>query len=194
MDAEMNEVIGTCAVSLFKELPEGTLGNWVCDALASEAGEVTDKSVDFALQNHGGVRINELAPGPVTIGEIFELMPFDNMVVILEADGHTVQRLFDFVAVKGGWPVSSAVRMGIKDTVAVDVKIGGVPLDVERKYVFAVSDYIANGGDNLSFLTDLPRVTPDLLVRDALINHVKKITGQGGVITATKEGRIRIVK
>jgi hypothetical protein len=67
-------------------------------------------------------------------------------------------------------------------------------LDVERKYVFAVYDYIANGGDNLSFLTDLPRVTPDLLVRDALINHVKKITGQGGVITATKEGRIRNVK
>jgi 2',3'-cyclic-nucleotide 2'-phosphodiesterase (5'-nucleotidase family) len=194
MEAQMNKVIGTCAVSLYKDKPESTLGNWMCDALAIEVANFTEKKIDFALQNHGGIRINELAPGPVTLGKVYELMPFDNMVVILEADGYTIQRLLDFIAGAGGWPVGGGLRMGIRDSVAVDVTIGGAPLDVTRNYVFVVSDYIANGGDNLVFLSELPRESPDLLVRDALISRVRHITEEGGLIEAEKDGRMRFVK
>jgi 5'-nucleotidase len=39
---------------------------------------------DLAVQNQGGVRINELPAGPVTVKKMYELDPFDNSLLIVE--------------------------------------------------------------------------------------------------------------
>ena len=39
-----------------------------------------------------------LPAGPVTVGSVFELMPFENQLVVLDAPGAVVQQLFDYAA------------------------------------------------------------------------------------------------
>ena len=194
MDQVMNAVIGQCAANLFKDRPEGTLGNWACDAVLSETNLQDITPVDFVVLNYGGLRITELASGPVTLGKIYELMPFDNLVTILEANGEVVQSFVDRMAASGGWPGSATLRYEISGGKAMHVMIGGQPLQDELTYRFVVPDYIANGGDNIDVLEGLPRTDLSLLIRDALISQVKRRHAEGEAIGASLDGRVQKIQ
>ena len=189
--SEMNEVIGQCAQPLNRERPEGTLNNWVADVMRLESEKFAGTPVDFAISNYGGIRINTLPAGPVTLGRIYEIMPFDNLLVIVEIQGSLVQTFLDHMASEGGWPVSRELRFIIADNKATNITINGVSLDEERSYYVAMSDYVANGGDHRDYLIDLPGQTLNYLVRDALITHVRNLAASGQSIVAEKDGRIK---
>lgn len=193
MAEEMNEVIGHNAQMLTKEKPEGSLNNWLVDVMKAEAESYSGTSVDFAASNYGGIRVNSLGEGPVTVGRIYEVMPFDNLLVILEAKGEVLKTFFDDMADEGGWPVSKEVNLTIADGTATEILINGRPLFPEQVYHFVVSDFVANGGDNRTYLKDLPRQTLNYLVRDALINNVRDLAQQGNSIVAVKDGRVKVV-
>ena len=176
LDATMKEVIGQVDEELRKTKPNGSLNNFVADILLAQARK-NEPSVEFALQNYGGIRIPALAKGEVTVGKVYELMPFDNLLVILTADGKTVQRLFDRIADYGGWPLSKGTSFKIQNDKAVDIVINGKPFDPSGKYTFALPDYIANGGDNCTFLLETERNDLGLLVRDALIQGIRDLNG-----------------
>ena len=72
MDEEMDVVIGTCAKTLEKGRPESTMGNWVADLIVEQTNARYDKTIDFAIQNQGGLRITSLGAGDVTVGKIYE--------------------------------------------------------------------------------------------------------------------------
>ena len=190
MEAQMNEVLGTCAEQLFKEKPEGTLGNWLCDVIAEQAARVSGTPVDFAVQNYGGIRIGSLPQGPVTLGRVFEIMPFDNLVVILHMNGSELMEFLNHMAADDGWPVSGGLHYQIAGGKATYVTIGGEPLDNDRIYHFALPDFIANGGDNCFFLMEAPRTEMGYLVRDAIVDGVRELAKDGQEIRAQKEGRV----
>ncbi|MBK8953508.1 MAG: 5'-nucleotidase C-terminal domain-containing protein [Chitinophagaceae bacterium] len=119
----MNEVVGVADMSLDKTQPEGTLGNFMVDALYTMAAEKYAAKVDAALVNFGGIRLTQLPAGNVTTGKIFELMPFDNLLILQKLDGKVFQQLLDLMAEKGGWPLAG-VTMQIKDKKAVNVMVG----------------------------------------------------------------------
>jgi 2',3'-cyclic-nucleotide 2'-phosphodiesterase (5'-nucleotidase family) len=177
LDATMNEVIGQAEKSMSKSKPNSPLNNWIADVLLDQAIDKVG-NVDFAVQNYGGIRVPSIEAGDVTIGKIYELMPFDNMVTVIYADGKIVQQLLDRIAAYGGWPISKNVYFTIENEKAVDVMINGKPLMPSGKYVFALPDYVANGGDDCFFLSDQERKDLDLLIRDAIINHIKKSNGK----------------
>ncbi len=194
LEEKMDKVIGNCAVTMYKARPEGELGNWMADILYAEASKLYNGKVDFAVQNHGGIRVPSLNAGPITVRDIYEIMPFDNELVILEAKGVVVKKLFERIAQKGGWPVSEQVKMiGNIDYSVESLRIGSEPFDVTKSYTFALPDYIANGGDNCSFLENIEQIKFNLLVRDAIINHL--VNEDDGIIQeASKEGRIKFSK
>lgn len=189
---QMQEVIGTSATTLTREKPESTLGNWIADVIESTAGGLFETPVDFAINNYGGIRLNTFAAGPVTVGGIYELMPFDNLVVVVSMNGVHVQQLLDQIAADGGWPVSRSVRFAISQKTAIDVTIGGAALDPGKTYRVAMSDYVAQGGDGRQFLRDLPREVHDFLIRDALIIHMRDLTSRGEQLVVVKDGRVRL--
>lgn len=189
LDVQMNVVIGNVRHEMTKKKPESTLGNWVCDAMLAGAKK-EGYPVDFAVANYGGLRIPYLTAGPLTTGAIFELSPFDNMLVILEMPGVILDSLLQQIASSEGWPVSKGLRMVIDDHQMVSCEINEEPFDPARTYHVAMPDYIANGGDGLSVLIPLSRVQTGKLLRDALIEHAKETTQQGQDITASIEGRI----
>lgn len=177
LDKTMNDVIGQVERSMSKDKPNSPLNNWIADVILDQAIDKVGK-VDFAVQNYGGIRVPSIEAGDITVGKVYELMPFDNMVTVIYTDGKIVQQLLDRIAEYGGWPVSKNVQFTIENEKAVEVMINGQPLMPSGKYVFALPDYIANGGDSCFFLSDLERKDLDLLIRDAIINHIKKSNGQ----------------
>lgn len=190
LDAEMNKVIGNVSHELTKNQPESTLGNWFADLLLAQSELISGKKIDLAFVNYGGIRIPSVPPGPITKGKVFELMPFDNMVVIVYVEGNTMKKLLDKVAERGGWPVSAGTHFEIKESKAENIKIGNEPLDLQKTYAVSMSDYIANGGDNCDFLIDCKRDELGILLRDLIIKHIEEETAKGKSIHATIEGRI----
>ncbi len=191
---KMNRVIGTNAKDMYKARPEGELGNWVADILYSEVSKIYDGKLDFAVQNHGGLRIPVLNEGPITVRDIYEIMPFDNEVVVIKAKGVVIQKLFERIAEKGGWPVSKQINMlGTIDNKLHSLTIDSVPFDPKKTYTFALPDYVANGGDKCDFLINQKQIKFNLLVRDAIINHLDS-EGIDNVQFAQKEGRIKFTQ
>lgn len=190
LDAIMLEVIGQNEVEMVKGKPNSPLTNWFADALYEEMNATKGYHVDFAVQNYGGVRVNSLAAGPVTVGSIYELMPFDNTMYVVTMKGHQVQALLDKIVDSNGWPLSKSVQCTSEFGKAAKVKLNGAPLDPEAEYIAAIPDYVANGGDNLTFLKDCPRIETGLLVRDILINYVKRQTAEGKILKADPTPRI----
>ena len=180
MDAQMNEVIAQCPASLFKEKPESGLTNWVTDALYRQSVKAFSEPIAFVFQNFGGIRVPNLGKGDITVSKIFELMPFDNAQVLVKLSGADVLKFFEYIAEMGGSPVSSNVMMKIKDNKLLEVTLAGKSIDLP--------DYIANGGDNQTYLQDKPRIDKNILVRDLLIQDAK----EQGLITAKKDGRITV--
>jgi len=185
----MNDVIGVAAVSMDKKQPECTLGNFMVDAFLQMATEKYATKVDAAFVNFGGIRLTQLPAGNITNGKIFELMPFDNLLILQRIKGDVFQQVLDLMAAKGGWPVAG-ITMQIKDKKAINVLVGGKPLDMNATYTIANSDFIANGGDNADMLRTVPQITNGYLMRDAIIDYIGKFKSQGKNISATIENRV----
>lgn len=189
---KMNSKVGENESKLEKGKPESTLTNWLSDIVEESVKLKTADNIDGTLMNYGGIRSNYLAKGDVTLGNVFELMPFDNLVVVLRITGTQLSVFCDHVAVSGGWPVSKSVRFTIKDKKANNITIKGEPLVADKIYRICVPDYIANGGDDCDFLKSISQTTHKYLLRDAILDGIKRTTSKGDKITSALDGRINI--
>ncbi len=189
VNQKMNDVVGTATISMDKKQPESAMGNYFADALLFMAREKYSEQVDAAVINFGGLRLNQLPAGQVTRGKIFELMPFDNLLILQKMKGETLLQFLDLTAAKGGWPLAG-ITMQIKDKKAVNVMVNGKPLDPSATYTLANSDFIANGGDNADMLRPIPQITNGYLMRDAFFDYIAKMKAEGKDISAQLENRV----
>ncbi len=189
VNKSMNDVVGIADNTLEKKQPEGTLGNFMVDAFFVMAKEKYNTQADIAFLNYGGIRLTQLPAGNVTRGKIFELMPFDNLLILQKIKGNILQQFLDLIAAKGGWPLAG-ITMQIKDKKAVNVMITGKSLDPDATYTAVNSDFIANGGDNADMLRPIPQISNGYLMRDALFDYIKKLKGEGKNISAKEENRV----
>ncbi len=173
-DREMNQVIGTIGMELTKNQPESTLGNWLADLLQEEITQVVDQKIDFTVQNYGGIRISSIPEGPITRGKVFELMPFDNLAVVVELDANHTRKFIHLMAEDGGWPISKALSYQIEGGKAKKIRLNNEPLSDTKTYWVAMPDYIANGGGNADFLKDKNRIQTPYLIRDLIIKHIER--------------------
>jgi len=189
MSGQMEVVIGHADTTLTKMQPESTLGNFLVDAQL-EAAIKTDRDVTAAVANYGGIRIQYISTGPITLGKIYELMPFDNVLVIADIPGDVMKRFCDHIAKANGWPVSG-IRFDIVDKEARNIYVNDKPLDEHFIYKVAINDYMANGGDNCDFLVPLKKETTNIFIRDALIAHVKELEAQHKPLHPKLENRLK---
>ena len=189
INISMNEVVGFAEENLEKKQPSGTLGHFVADAMLFSARKKFNMPLDAAFVNYGGQRITQMPKGPVTRSTIFELMPFENLVVVQSIKGSVLQQFLDHIALSGGWPVAG-ITFQIKDKKAVNVMVNGAPLDKDKTYHIVNSDYVANGGDYAVMLKDIPQQNRGYLMRDAIFDYIKALKAEGKNITAQKENRI----
>jgi 2',3'-cyclic-nucleotide 2'-phosphodiesterase (5'-nucleotidase family) len=191
LDDAMEIVLANMDTELIAEQPESTMGNHVAEITYWKAKQYTEKPIDFAISNFGGMRIPFLDKGPLKVKDAYQIMPFDNYVVLMTVPAATVQILADKMAEAKGWPVHQ-MSYQIKEGKAVDLKVNGQPLDLSKEYTFALTDYLATGGDNLAFLKSFEYINTNEYLRDAIIEFWKHETSLGKIIHVVKDGRVKL--
>ena len=195
-DEQMYIILAKSEDALLKADVESTLGNFFCDAVMYETKKILGKDslmLDAAVFNKGGLR-NSLPKGNITVGNIFELMPFENEVVLLKLSGLQFKDMLNKICEKGGIPVGG-IRMVMKGNKPFDVFVNGVSFDENKDYWVVTSDYLANGGDNYSFFKNAKeRKILNVLLRNLIINYCEDITKLGKTIKPQLDGRIQLSK
>lgn len=183
MEKMMNEVIGYTDSALTSFKPESPLSNFIADVIFetgyqfAQNNKIAQTESDFfCLLNFGGIRTS-LNQGNITRGDIFEIMPFDNTLVIVEIKTEKMTDLMMYLDTMMGQPVSH-IHFFLSDTLRTfefqneSEKIQAIR---QSSYYVITSDYLANGGDKMNFLTEpIHRWDTGILVRDALINWIEK--------------------
>jgi 5'-nucleotidase/UDP-sugar diphosphatase len=172
-----NEVIGETTTAITRHYRyESAMGDWVTDIMRAY-----DPGIDFALTNSGGLRA-DIDAGPITFGEVFEALPFDNTQVIVELDGNEVRQVLE-EGITGDHGVIQV--SGLQFTFDYDLPVGGrimgdvidsstgLPLNPAATHYVAVNDFMAGGGDEYFTLAANPQNNTYLLVRDLVVDWVK---------------------
>lgn len=195
LQARFAEVIGRAALFLDGErgtvrARETNLGNLISDAVREFA------RTDVAIINGGNVRgsINE---GPITLGDAFRVLAFDNTIVTFDLTGAQVREALEngvsmveqgagrFPQVSG---MSYAYERGRQPGQrVVEFRIGGQPVDSARRYSVATNDFLADGGDGYSvFKLGVRRRDTQMDLRDLFIETIRR----AGAVSARLDGRI----
>lgn len=189
---KMSEVVGTAPVALGKGEYESPLGNFVVDLQLAQSEPLYGKPIDLSLTTEGGLRV-PLPQGDITTGHIFELMPFENEMVVLTLSGEAVKQLFDNAAER------KIVYLGnttytVSGGKAQDIKINGQPFNPNKTYTLVTSDYLAGGGDNMVMLKNPVKYERlGLLLRDIIHQHIKQLTAAGKPVTAPAGKRVTVL-
>ena len=184
LELSMNEVIGYSEVEMSTGSPEGLLGNYVADLSFSIGNEYYSRlnrdTADFALLNNGGLR-TFLPKGEITRGKVYEIMPFENELVVVTLSIKNTVELFNYIGKrtvkdgnrKQGVPVSGNVKVELMEETPTEVLVDSLRLR-GRSYKVITTDYLANGGDDMSFfLNPIKYEKLGIKLRDAIMHDVK---------------------
>lgn len=194
LEADMDKVIAISDEVLMKGKPESNLTNLTADLYLQDGMAYMKKNdpsfvPDMAFVNYGGLR-GALPKGKITVGDIFELMPFNNVLVILKISGETMFQFAERIAERGGDGVAG-VEIRIKDGKLGSFAIGGRPFDMNRDYWLVTNDYIANGGDDMEMLVNREKyINTELKIRDLVIGNLRNDYQAGKTIHEKLDGRI----
>ena len=192
VDSIKSPVLGEAAVALEKYIPESPLMNFAADALMEMAQLHSEQKIDIAITNKGGLRSN-IAAGTVTFGDVYNVFTFENRLALLTLTGEQLTLLCKEIAKVGGEAISGMRLEITKDGKLVDATVNGKTIEPQATYRIATLDYLAQGNDNLTTLAqgaDL-EVTK-LLLRDLMVEYIKKETANGRKISAACDGRITV--
>lgn len=194
LEKDMNTLIAISAEPLVKGKPESKLTNLVADILLDFGTAYAKKQQlshlpDASYVNYGGLRAS-LPQGEITVQRIFELMPFENELVIVELSGADFMQMAGKIAARGGEGVAG-FRMGIREAQASSLTVREKTIDPQASYWVVTSDYIANGGDQMSmFANGRHRINTGVKIRDELIRALTVRYKERGTIEVKEDGRI----
>jgi len=158
-----NKVVGssTAAIGWSTEAcrtGECAMGNLVADAMLAR---VKSQGVSIAVQNGGGLRA-AIDEGPITLGEVLTVLPFQNSLSTFQLKGSDVVAALEsgvskVEAVDGRFPQVSGLRYAYTASVEpnqgrisdVEVEQNGkwVPIDPAALYGVVSNDYLRRGGN-----------------------------------------------
>jgi 2',3'-cyclic-nucleotide 2'-phosphodiesterase (5'-nucleotidase family) len=159
---------------------QSSLGNLLADISLKAGNKVLQlrekKSVDMCLLNSGGIR-SILPKGNVTARTAYEIMPFENSLVVIALKGEQIQELVDyFIATKKAHPLAGLTFTMDKNGKSNNIVIQGKSLDLATIYYVATNDYLANGGDNMNFFKKgIQKFDLDYKLRNVLIDYFKEV-------------------
>lgn len=194
ISVDMRKVVGVSSTALIKAKPESKLTNLVADLILKNGLEYCSKNkLNIApvasYVNYGGLRAS-LPQGEITVGNIFELMPFENEIVLVKLSGEAVQKMAEKIAARGGEGVSG-MRIGICKGEVKTLTINGKDITKTDYYWLVTNDYIANGGDQMSmFLDPAEKIETKEKIRDLLIQSLSEMYKKDGKIDVKLDGRI----
>ena len=197
LEKKTGVVIGYCPEDMVSEMPQSPLSNFLTDILVEIANEYCQKHheepVDFSLLNFGGIR-SSLHAGNITIGNLFEIAPFENSLVIADIQGSELRKVFRRFKVKDCQPYSQQVSIQYAGDYLYRVYIHGQKIDNDKIYRMATLDFILTGGDDILKDININHAEhTGIVVIKAYIDHIKKMTAEGKNITGKRDQRMIII-
>lgn len=194
IEHEMSSLVAVSSTPLIKGKPESKLTNLVSDILIDFGSSYCLKQnlnikPDIAYVNYGGLRAS-LPQGKITVERVFELMPFENEIVMIKISGESLKLMAEKIAARGGEGVAG-IKLGIRNGKVSSLTTSGKAIDPAASYWVVTSDYTANGGDQMSmFSNPLERINTKSKIRDVLIQALNDRYKKDGIIEVKVDGRI----
>lgn len=175
---------------------ENLLGYWVADTMREAAERALDTPVRFAITNSGGLRAN-LRPGQLKVEDIYELMPFENELVVVELTGAEVISVVREGLLRRGGEPCSGVRVKLEGTPAKATLAitwaDGSPIDPATTVKVATTDYLYGGGDSIPTLRKGRKpFTTGLTLRQILLDRCAALGKAGRDLLPPAPGRYQI--
>ncbi len=156
------------------------IGNMMADAVYEESNPIfnsrTGENIDFVLLNHGGIR-GIISKGNITTRTAYDVMPFDNAIVVVKLKGAQVKELLDYLSkAKRAHPISRLKIVLDRNENFKYASVSDTLVDYNKVYNVATNDYLYNGGDRMDFFkTNDSLYVLDYKVRNILIDYFTKI-------------------
>lgn len=175
-----SEIVGYTAIDLTHERftdKVSPLGEKVCKFMADSAG------VEIGIANGGGIRV-PIDQGVITMGKLWEMLPFDNFLVTMDLKGSTIKGLLEhgiankeFGMIEYSGLVVDYDATKEKGSKVKSIKLlNGQDLDMNKTYKIVTNDFMLNidnyakGGDGYSF----EGATNVEVVKDDMREAIKK--------------------
>ena len=185
-------ISGDRAVCRAMECPMGSL---IADAMLDR---VKDQGIEIAIQNGGGIRAS-IDAGPVTMGEVLTVLPFQNTLSTFQVTGATVLAALENGVSQiedgaGRFPQVAGMSFAFDASQPAgsrisDVMVGGAPIDAEKLYGVVSNNYVRNGGDGYAVFKDALNAYdygPDLA------DVTAELLAKQGAFTPYTDGRIAV--
>jgi 2',3'-cyclic-nucleotide 2'-phosphodiesterase (5'-nucleotidase family) len=192
LDKQMNTKVSHTSVELNKKGNNSNLGNLLADFTYEGAKDWASKNnilnVDASVINIGGIRAI-IGAGDILVKNVFEVMPFENEIVLVKMKGSDLDGLFTYYAeTEKNNPVSH-LYIETQGKSLKNALINGEKVDVNKTYYIATSDYLALGGDNMKFFSKGEIINTGLKMRDVFMEFFKK----NPEIKASTETRLNFI-
>ncbi|MEY2960368.1 MAG: hypothetical protein RLZ60_198, partial [Pseudomonadota bacterium] len=175
---------------------ECAMGSLIADAMLAR---VADQGIQIAIQNGGGIRAS-IDAGPVTMGEVLTVLPFQNTLSTFQVSGETMVAALENGASQweegaGRFPQVAGMSFTVDPSKPAgervsDVMVAGAPIDPAATYGVVSNNYVRNGGDGYGMFVDASNVYdfgPDLA--DVLAEYL----AAQSPFTPYTDGRITVV-
>lgn len=169
-----DEVIAKLKIDLTKEGYSNSLGRFASEIILEKARKYSKLPVDFAILNNGGLR-KPLYKGDIKIKDIYELMPFDNYIVVVSVKGAEVKKICGEIIHHHGLPMAGiAIHAGETDDKYC--RVNGKDIDEKKDYLIATINYLYKVADGVPSLKHgkLVKNMTNHLFRDAIIEYLKE--------------------
>ncbi len=156
------------------------IGNLMADIVLEQANPIfrsrTENTINMVLLNYGGIRAS-IPKGNVTARTAYQIMPFENSIVVVEMKGNHIKKLIEYLQKsQQAHPIS-----GLKLTVDANFDIAKALINNkeikdEETYFVATNDYLYDGGSEMYFFKQGGKsYTLNYKIRNAMIDYFKKV-------------------
>ncbi len=181
IDQDLSAVLAYAPQTLDKNGQWQTpMGNLFADVVMQKGNPVFQakekKSIDVVLLNHGGIR-SIIPQGDVTARTAFEIMPFENSLVVIALKGEQIEEMLNYIiSEKKPHPICGLTFTIGTDQKPKNVQIQGKPFYPNQIYYVGTNDYLSNGGDNMNFFKKgIYKYDLDYKLRNILIDYFKDV-------------------
>ena len=182
IDIQMDSILSYSPADYDKKngILNTAIGNMMADVALKLSNPVykarKNRDIDFVLLNHGGIRAS-ISKGDITTRTAYNVMPFENSMVVCELDGETVEELINYLKLsKKAHPISGINIVLDNSYNLIEAKINDKEISKNKIYSVATTDYLLNGGDKMDFFKKSKENTIlDYKLRNILIDYFKQI-------------------
>jgi len=179
IDKDLSQVLSFAPETLDKTGTWQTpIGNFLSDITLEKTQPIFEKrenkSIDICLLNHGGIR-SIIPNGNVTARTAYEIMPFENTTIVVGLKAEQIEEIVSYIiSEKKPHPLSGMSFTIDKNNNPTSILVNNKPLEKNKIYYVVTSDYLVNGGDNMTFFQKgVEKYNLDYKLRNVLIDYFK---------------------